>query len=74
MNNGSYVIFDVTLNVYERSQISLALKYIYNNSVRKDFVILVEASDSNLTFLEGLKENEECGENNKEKIDISITG
>lgn len=35
------IIFDENLNVSKRSQISLVLRYIYNDSVREDFVMFV---------------------------------
>lgn len=71
-NNSFYsIIFDETLDVSNRSQISLALKYIYNDSVREDFIMFVDAFDEAVALLE---EPEEDGENSKEKREISITG
>ncbi|XP_050541762.1 zinc finger MYM-type protein 1-like isoform X2 [Daktulosphaira vitifoliae] len=74
-DSGFYsIIFDETLDVSKRSQISLVLRYIYNNSVREDFVMFVDAFDEALALLEEPEENKEIGDNDREKKEISITG
>lgn len=51
----------------KRSQISLVLRYIYNDSVREDFVIFVDAFDEASALLEETEDNEKSEENGEEK-------
>lgn len=73
IKNGSgfySIIFDETLDVSKRSQISLVLRYIYNDKIREDFVMFVDAFDEASALLEETEDNEES----EEKKEISITG
>jgi len=74
-DSGFYsIIFDETLDVSKRSQISLVFRYIYNDSVREDFVMFVDAFDEASALLEETEDNEKSEEDGEEKKEISITG
>jgi len=68
------IIFDETFDVPKRFQISLVLRYIYNDSIREDFVMFVDAFDEASALLEETEDNERSEENGEEKKEISITG
>lgn len=57
----------------KRSQISLVLRYIYNNSVRVDIVMFTDAFDEVLALLEISQNNEETEKNGEEKKKFLIT-
>lgn len=48
INSFYSILFDETLDVSKRSQISLVLRYIYNNTVREDFVMFVDVFDEGI--------------------------
>jgi hypothetical protein len=43
----------------KRTHISLFLRYIYNNSVREDFIMFIDAFDEVSVLLEESEDNEE---------------